>query len=372
MCSWLLLDAATRHCLIIDPFAELADRIESIVRCQKSRVLAILDTHRHVDHQSPRRLLAHILQSYLVSPQAATDILGWPVDTTLQVTLGDGSQVPALRFAGETVVAKAALPGHTVDGQVFLVGTPDEAGCLAPPRTRFAFSGDTLLIGGIGRTDFETSSAKQMLDSLRKLARIVDPHTIICPTHDYSNGFCTTLAHERATNRFLDHILRDQPPLPLADFLAEKLKIDQEIDDPANCELVCGRIQMAKPENSSIDIRPDELHDFFQQHRTSRIIDVREPHEFRFSQDWQSFGLAGPPENIPLTRLSDFLQSLLLGDGSADRDLIFICRSGNRSGKAAEIVRRLGVERAWHIAGGLAIGGCVVRPEDQIEMEYTI
>ncbi len=372
MCSWLLLDAATKHCLIIDPFAELADRIESIVRCQKSRVLAILDTHQHVDHQSPRLLLAHILKSQLVDPVQPTDILGWPGQAPRQVTLGDGSQAPALPFAANTVVAKAALPGHTVDGQVFLVGSPDESGCLPAEAVRFAFSGDTLLIGGIGRTDFETSSAKQMLASLRKLSRIVNPGTIICPTHDYSNGFCTTLAQERATNGFLDRILCDEPPLPLVDFLAEKLQIDQEIDDASNCELVCGRIQTARSESSSIDIRPDELYDFFQQHRASRIIDVREPHEFRFAQDWQALGLVEVPENVPLTRLSDFLQSLLANRGAGERDLIFICRSGNRSGKAAEIVRRLGLHQAWHIAGGLAIGGCVLRAEDQMEMEYTI
>ena len=56
MCTWLLMDAKSKNCIIIDPFEELAERTETLIRCQKSNVVAILDTHPHVDHDSCRSI----------------------------------------------------------------------------------------------------------------------------------------------------------------------------------------------------------------------------------------------------------------------------------------------------------------------------
>ena len=103
------------------------------------------------------------------------------------------------------------------------------------------------------------------------------------------------------------------------------------------------------------------------------IVDVREPHEFHFAQDWLALGLGSRPENIPLTRLSGFLQRLLSQGGqAADRDIIFICRSGNRSGKAAEVLRRVGIQRAWNIRGGIALGGRPQSGASSDEIDYVI
>ena len=84
------------------------------------------------------------------------------------------------------------------------------------------------------------------------------------------------------------------------------------------------------------------------------IIDVREPHEFSFAQDWSELGIEGVPENVPLTRLSGCLPNLMNMYRESHRDVIFLCRSGKRSGKAAEVARRIGIP-ARHIAGGIAL-----------------
>ena len=63
------------------------------------------------------------------------------------------------------------------------------------------------------------------------------------------------------------------------------------------------------------------------------------------------------PENVPLTRLTNFLQQLLANPmDSLNQDLLFICRSGKRSSLAAEVCRRVGIGNAWHLAGGVALG----------------
>jgi rhodanese-related sulfurtransferase len=60
---------------------------------------------------------------------------------------------------------------------------------------------------------------------------------------------------------------------------------------------------------------------------------------------------------VPLTRFTEFLQHALRDlDERGERDVIFVCRSGNRSSRAAQVLRRLGVKSAWHVAGGIALG----------------
>ena len=244
--------------------------------------------------------------------------------------------------------------------------------CWPPEEIRLAFTGDTLLIGGIGRTDFYSSSAEDLYNSLRKLPKVISPRTLVCPTHDYTNGFATTLQAELRGNVFLSEIADDVMPLSLAEFISKKNKLDQRIDDDKNCELVCGLIETQPVGSHSIDIQPEDLPDFFARRSNALIVDVREPHEFGFAQDWDALGLDRPPENIPLTRLSDFLVRVLHRDSKeSDRDIILLCRSGSRSGKAAEVLRRLGVAQVWHIKGGIALG--TQRDTiDQDDMEYVI
>ena len=366
-CSWVLLDANSRRCIIIDPFESLAERIETLVRCQKSKIIAILDSHIHVDHDSCRTLLLKTL-SDLTEPSAfADDILGWPESVDGMVTLGDDSEADFIRLSQNTVIARTALPGHTTDGMAFLVGS-SKNGRLNSSNVQLAFTGDTLLIGGIGRTDFHPNSASKMFNSLRKLSQIIGPKTLICPTHDYINGFATTLEAELSSNDFLRQIIDPLQPISLSDFTIQKEQLDGHIDDEANCELVCGYIQTKSTDCSSIDISPKDLPEFFAGHEDSLIIDVREAHEFRFAQNWDSLGLSCPPENIPLTRLSNFLMRTLCDNAqtSKDRDIIFLCRSGSRSSKAAEVVRRLGFQRIWHIKGGIALG----TQQETIEQDY--
>ena len=99
------------------------------------------------------------------------------------------------------------------------------------------------------------------------------------------------------------------------------------------------------------------------------VIDVREPHEFAFEQQWAELGFNERPRNVPLTKLSGFLPEILHGDLKNQR-IVFVCRSGRRSGLAAKIARRLGHERAQHIAGGLALNTSL--PAGGLQPEMSI
>ncbi len=360
MCTWLLMDSKSKRCIIIDPFEELAERIETLVLCQQSNVVAILDTHNHVDHDSPRKMLLQVLGDHVLPVADGEDLLGWPDQADGTVTVGNGELeelAEYVRLAGTEIMARIQLPGHTVISCAYLVGTPVD-GKLSGEHVRFAFTGDTILMGGIGRTDFESSTIKGMFDSLNRLPKIIcADSTVICPTHDYNNEFTTTLAAELQTNEFLASVLDPVVPMRREDFIAAKPGIDVGITDETNSELVCGLIKDpdATSCESSLDIPPDGLKEFFDSHRGSVIIDVREPHEFSFAGNWEQMGLDAPPRNIPLTRLCGFLPELLAEIRESGADVVFLCRSGRRSGRAASVVRRLGIEKSWHISGGIAL-----------------
>lgn len=355
MCSWIHIDAKSATAIIIEPFTELADRIETIIRCQDCRVQAILDTHAHVDHESCRGELLKRLDNLLLPSARTADPLGWP-EETFEVTVGTGETAAAIALGARDVLARVPLPGHTVVGHALLLGQPID-GHLGPQVVRFAFTGDTILIGGIGRTDFNSSSSEALYDSIRRLPSLLGPATVICPTHDYHNGFATTLDAERRDNTFLARMLHLVMPMSLEEFSREKSLLDQGIDDESNTELVCGKISAPCVRHASLAVEPEDRREFFEKHRGALVIDVREPHEFRFVQDWQALGLTETPRNVPLTRFPEFLHKLLAEhSGRSNLEVICLCRSGNRSGKVAEVLRRSGVERAWNLTGGLALG----------------
>ncbi|MGH2571151.1 MAG: aminotransferase class V-fold PLP-dependent enzyme, partial [bacterium] len=351
--SWIYLSRDVSTCIVVDPIAEVGERIESFVRCHGCRVIAVLDTHDHNDRPSCRSMLVELLGKHAADAHTP-DFLGWPERADGTIRLGDGGEAEFLRLSDEEIVARTPLPGHTVEGRAYLVGTPAADGVLRADGVRFAFTGDTVLIGGLGRTDFEASAVAALFGSLHRLDRLIGDRTIICPTHDYTNDFCTTLAAEKRERGLLREILHASAPMSRDEFVSRMRQMDTEIESD-DTELVCGLIRLEDREGSSIDVGPDELPSFFRQHRDSLIVDVREMQETRFVSDWESFGLRETPENVPMTRFTDFIARLLERRARGEeQDVVFLCRSGTRSGRAAAVLRRLGVPGAFHIAGGLA------------------
>ena len=341
MCTWVYIDSESRESIVIDPFEELSDRLESLIRCQKATVSAVLDSHAHVDHESPRLSLLERLSDRLATGARTSDLLGWPEEVAGQVTIGNGEQAPYFKIGKSVVIAQTDLPGHTVIGRCFLMGKLDQAGALPADSVSFAFPGDSVLIGGIGRTDFSASSELAMFESLRKLPKILSPTTLICPTHDYNTDFATTLTAERNGNPFLSRLIDPLTPMSYEDYVPEKRELDFGITDESNSELVCGKICSQQASSSGQDVLPDELADFLAEHEGAVVVDVRESQEFQFMRDWSSFGLSKPPLNVPLSHFTDFL-SQQIASSETDREFIFLCRSGSRSSKAAAVFRRLG------------------------------
>lgn len=365
--TWLYVEKSSKNCVIVDPCDTSADRIEQYIRCQGLHVLAVLDTHSHADHESIRPVLQKAIRG-----ETWGDALGWlgkGTPESREVILDDGSKAPALRLDArdgyETVIARVETPGHTRDSTALLIGRARN-GKLQAGEVRFAFCGDTVLTGGLGRTNFTVSDPEGLFHSLHRIRKIISPSkTLLCPSHDYQNSFSTTLASETQDNPLLGRIYDVLVPCDVSEFIEAKRGIDSKL---ANLEadfkgIVCGTTsETGSKQCASYLLSAQELKE-----RVSRkqgpppmVIDVREPHEFSFDVNWEAFSLSSPPKNVPLSRLVTFMSELIAG-GDLHRDYVFICRSGNRSLHVVKSLRRLGLTGVWSLDGGLVLGMAAAR-----------
>ncbi|NHZ36473.1 aminotransferase class V-fold PLP-dependent enzyme [Massilia rubra] len=276
-CTWLLLDAASRTCAIVNPLAPLAARINDFVRCQGYRVRAVIDTH---GGGTGRAALVAALGGQLAGG-ISHEALGWPALAD-QVTLDNGQAASALMF-GSRLLARV----EQGIGASYLFGERSAAG-LAAGDVRFAFTGPDA--------------------DIQQLAELVSRKTIVCQASEASSPACTTLLAERG-----------------------------------------GAIAAANP--LAMQLEAHGLERFFNDHPDALLIDVREAYEHAAADAGHWHGHA--VESVPLSRLADRLSVWLRAE---ERPLVFFCRSGARSIKAAQCLHRLGYRNAWHVAGGVALG----------------
>ncbi len=388
-CTWLLFDADSARCLIIDPLPELAPRIASLVRCQESHAIAILDTHAHLDHHSCRTELLTELGPLALPSAHNADLLGWPQQPDGTLELADQTIAPYLQL-GNKVLAQTELPGHTKISSAYLFGPLNDGKLKGKLKNRldgtpirmtqsdvkFAFLGDTILMGGLGRSDFPTSVPDKMYDSLKRISRLINPRTIICPTHDYTNGFATCLAAERTQNELLNRVLSESG-IDENDFLIRKREMDARITQSDNMtDIICGHVSDSIDESVGdlLEVPKHGLQELLSRQPNVLIVDVREPHEFVFTLDWKAAGFGCPPISIPLTRLTGEIPRLQQLSENEERTILFLCRSGKRSSKAAEVAWRNGIRSVGHVAGGLALHTSIhsLAPQSQSDVGYVI
>ncbi|QDP02236.1 aminotransferase class V-fold PLP-dependent enzyme [Thalassotalea sp. PS06] len=339
--TWCYVSQASRQILLIDPVAELSERFQTLVNCRQFEVVGVLNTHLHQDQEDCSQMLRSLMHDAM--QQTIVDNLGWP-ETHGQVTLENGQTVSAIEV-GDKVLANLPLPGHTENSRAYLLGKPAD-GVLKKENIDYVFAGDLIQIGGIGRSDLHGSMPEHLFDSIRLLAEVVTPDTLLCPAHDYQQLFSTTLALEANANPLLAKLLADE--VSKTEFIEQKAQLDAQILQAGEQQL-CGLI--AQQNSTLIDVFPDKLQNFLADNPDVQVVDVREPHEFEAHRreylDDQKI------VNIPLTRITDFIHRF--NGEKADTKFICICRSGSRSAAAANALKRLDFEHVYHVPGGFAL-----------------
>jgi cysteine sulfinate desulfinase/cysteine desulfurase-like protein/glyoxylase-like metal-dependent hydrolase (beta-lactamase superfamily II)/rhodanese-related sulfurtransferase len=376
--TWVLVDRESRTAVIVDPLGSdsVAERLENYVRCQGLKILTITDTHSHQDHVSVRPVVSEFLRHHFLCPGGPVDALGWPsmmmsddacVSTAMiTVTLENGMKASAIRMnlvadaKASLCVARIHTPGHTEDSHTILAGIVDLTSLtMKSEDIRFAFVGDLVLSGGLGRTNFTSSDPVALFHSLRMLKSILGSKTLLCPAHDYGNSFATRFSLEMVENELLQSAVDNSRPLSeaLSKFLEMKEKVDERL---AKIEetfqgTVCGVVSSAALQASDdISLSWPRLLDALKSNpQDVVVVDVREPQEYAVWKQWEDVGLHIAPRSVPLSRIVNLMSEVLQ---EAPKQVVLICRSGNRSLQAAKAMRRLGCSSVYNLDGGVAMG----------------
>jgi cysteine sulfinate desulfinase/cysteine desulfurase-like protein/glyoxylase-like metal-dependent hydrolase (beta-lactamase superfamily II)/rhodanese-related sulfurtransferase len=334
-CTWLYADPVTKQALIIDPLPELSNRLLTILECQQLQLVGAIDTHGHADHVSGRVALA---DQHLTEQSA--DHLGWPCHTA-NITLNN-TAYEAITI-GDKYLLCMATPGHTQDS-ISLILCDKHAADNGELKVSYVFCGDLVLMGSLGRTNFESSDANKMYNSLRQLHELVSEQSLLCPSHDYHNEFVTTFNAEANRNSLLAGVLSGS--VNAEHFVAQKAQLDTNINDEVGEEIMCGAFVGGCHKNQHKEYSASELKYKLQSETGVKLIDIREPHEYALNHS-QEFDM-----NVPLTRLTDFICQQ---QHDKSQELILVCRSGSRSQVAAQALTRLGFEHVGHLKGGYAL-----------------
>ncbi|MCL1145470.1 aminotransferase class V-fold PLP-dependent enzyme [Shewanella marinintestina] len=327
-CTWVYADTSTKQALIIDPLPELQHRLDTLLQCQQLTPIAIIDTHGHADHVSGREVLAN---RYLADQDS--DMLGWPHNS--KTVSYAGTECEAINV-GELQLLKVPTPGHTSDSISLVLCSAQQA--------KYAFCGDTILMGSLGRTNFESSSSAALLSSLKLLNNTLAEDTLICASHDYNNEFTTTLAAESKRNSLLNSALLDL--ISEADFIKRKAELDSHLNDQVGSEIMCGAYVGSCNKSAIREYDASSLADAIASNTGVKVIDIREPHEYALTHSQDS------SQNVPLTRLVQFIQE---HQHQKDQPWVLVCRSGSRSMVAAQAMHRLGFAKISHLKGGYAL-----------------
>src|ERR1700752_2511435 len=219
--TYILARRQGGEALIIDPVLEKVDRYLQLVRELDLKLVKAVDTHLHADHVTglgALRARTHCIT--VMGEQTHADVV------SMRVAEGDRIEIEGVRLD------VLYTPGHTDDSYSYLLGDR-------------VFTGDTLLIRGTGRTDFQNGDPRAQYDSIfNKLLKLPES-TFVFPAHDYKGDTVSTIGEEKFFNPRL------------------KVKsIDEYVDQMNNLKLSNPKMMdVAVPANMRVGWRQEEIAD---------------------------------------------------------------------------------------------------------------
>lgn len=323
--TYIIADKKTKETAIIDPVLETVDRDIKLIDELGLKLIYALDTHIHADHITGAGELRKRL-GIKTAVSSAAEV------TCVDIPLDDGQEL----FLGGKTIKVIATPGHTNT-------------CLTYAFEGLIFTGDALLIRSCGRTDFQQGDSEKLFSSVReKLFKLPDD-TKIYPGHDYRGHTSSTIGVEKKHNsRLNEKITLDDFKKIMSELkLANPKKIHEAV--PAN--LACGKPKDSRTLHPQVvdgtpEITVEDLLGHLNEvkNKKIRLIDVRGPDEYNNE--------LGHIEGAQLITLGPDLTAFL-EKGDRSEEIVFVCRSGGRSGTATAESIKLGYKYAINMAGGM-------------------
>ena len=188
--------AETGEGLVVDP-AGGVEQIISAAQANKIKIKYIVNTHGHVDHiagnadmksRTNAEIIVHADDASMLvtTPSMVLRMFGAKPSPPADITLKDGDIITV----GNVKLNVLHTPGHTPGGICLFVDG-------------YVMTGDTLFVGGVGRTDLPGGSWRVMLKSIREKLLTLPDETVVLPGHNYGSTKTSTIGKERKTNAFL-------------------------------------------------------------------------------------------------------------------------------------------------------------------------
>jgi len=319
--SYLLASRSGGEALIIDPVLEKVDRYLQLIAELDLRLVKAVDTHLHADHITGLGALRDRTHCITVMGEnTKADVV------SMRLSEGDKLTIEGLSMD------VLYTPGHTDDSYSFLM------------RDR-VFTGDTLLIRGTGRTDFQNGDARMQYDSIfGKLLRLPE-ETMVYPAHDYKGDTVSTIGEEKRYNPRLQIKSVDEYVALMASLKLPNPKM-MDVAVPSNMKVGLAQQEIAR-RGWALDAakaiallgRPDVA-----------FVDLRETGE-RTKHGSIPGALHAPygdlQDNI---RTGGMLRELAR---VTDRRIVFYCAFGERSAMAVQAAQDAGMMSALHVEGGI-------------------
>jgi glyoxylase-like metal-dependent hydrolase (beta-lactamase superfamily II) len=329
--SYLLASRRGGEALIIDPVIEKVDRYIQLLGELELRLVKAVDTHLHADHITGLGALRDRTHCITVmGDRSRVDVV------SMRVSDGDRLQIEGIDL--EVLYT----PGHTDDSCCFR--TDDRV-----------FTGDTLLIRGTGRTDFQNGDARAQYESIfGRLLRLPD-ETLVYPGHDYKGDTVSTIGEERRCN----------PRLQVK-------SVDEYVELMQNLKLANPKMMdVAVPANMKVGLHQEEVARRGWAKTAEQVIGlVGQPEvvliDLRERAERERHGTIPGSLHVPYPTLEahtapgGMLHALATSTG---KRLLFYCAFGERSAMAVQTAQDSGLSSSRHLQGGLAawkaVGGSI-------------
>ena len=319
--TYLIASRRGGEALIIDPVLDRVDRYMTLLDELDLRLIKAVDTHVHADHITGLGALRDRTKCITVmGEQSAVDVV------SLRVTEGDTIDVEGISLD------VLYTPGHTDDSYSFLFGDR-------------VFTGDTLLIRGTGRTDFQHGSARDQYDSLfNKLLKLPD-ETLVYPAHDYKGDTVSTIAEEKAYNPRLQVSSVDEYAEIMDNLNLANPKL-MDIAVPANLKVGLNQDDLAAmglaiscEDSASLVSNPEII-----------LVDLRDNAEREKNGVIPGSIHAPYPDIEENVNAGGMLHELAKASG---KRVVFYCAFGERSAMAVQAARDAGLPSICNLTGGI-------------------
>jgi len=333
--SYLLASRPGGEALIIDPVLERCDRYLQLLEELDLKLVKAVDTHCHADHITGLGKLRDATRCITVmGSRTEVDVVSMRVD--------EGDTIDIENISLRVLYT----PGHTDDSYCFVM---DDR----------VFTGDTLLIRGTGRTDFQNGSAEAAYGSLFDKVLKLPDDTLVYPGHDYKGDTVSTIAEERAFNPRLQVSSAGEYAEIMAGLNLPNPKM-MDVAVPANLSI--GQSLADDPAIAAATLTAEAAMDCLDDDDIL-FVDLRETSERR--RDGVIPGSLHAPYNSLDSAIGPggLLQAMAAETG---KSLLLYCAFGERSALALKALKEAGFTGVNHMGGGIAAWKAAGAPLEQI------